>query len=48
MKKQLLNIVDALLRYKRHIKYSHHFKMMMKRQHIPNKTAPGEKDYVDY
>ncbi len=48
MKQLLKNLNDALLIYKRHVKYSRHFKMLMKRQHIPNRAVPGEKEYVDY
>ena len=48
MKKILNNLMDALLIYKRHIKYRRHFKMLMKRQHIGNICTLGEKDYIAF
>lgn len=33
---------------KRHIKYAIHFQKLLKRHHIKNKPAPGEKEYVRF
>lgn len=46
MKNYLLTIIESLLRLKRHIKYSRRFRGLLKSQHIINKPAPGEEDYV--
>lgn len=48
MKKYILSIVETLLRKKRYFKYSRRFRTLLAEQHIVNRKAPGEDDYVAF
>lgn len=48
MKKYLHSFIESLLRIKRYLKYSRHFRKLMRMQHIDNILSKGENEYVAF